>query len=215
MSDLQTLYAARTYKEKAPQPATPSPDPDPPVNIVTFPDIKGHWGRPYIEKLATKSIIFGLDANTFAPDMKLDRAQAVALIVRALELPLEKSNVFSDVPSDAWYAGSVGAAVKAGIVSGVGADKFAPAAPVDRNQAATMIYNALQVKQKAPTAATTVTFKDEVDIASWAKDKVKALASAKIMVGDDQGYFRPTQTTTRAQAAVMIHNMMDYAGLLK
>jgi hypothetical protein len=200
-SDLQTLYAARTYKEK------------PVVPDVIFADIATHWGRPYIEALAKKSIISGVAPDRFSPDTGLNRAQAVSLIARALNLPAQPTT-FSDVPSNQWYAGTVGAAVKAGITSGVGGNQFDPNAPVDRNQAAVMIYNALKYKGKAPTGGTPITFSDANAIKSWAKADINALSAAGLMNGDGNGHLTPTAVTSRAQAAVMIYNMMKYAGLL-
>jgi exopolysaccharide biosynthesis protein len=200
-SDLQTLYAARNYSEK------------PVVPDAAFADIATHWGRPYIEALASKSIVSGVAPDRFAPDAGLSRAQAVSLIARALKLTPQAAS-FSDVPSSQWYAGSVGAAVKAGITNGVGGNQFDPNAPVDRNQAAVMIYNALKYKGKSPSGGTPIRFSDASDIKSWAKTDIDALSAAGLMSGDGKGHLTPTSVTSRAQAAVMIYNMMKYSGLL-
>ncbi|MGZ4121979.1 MAG: S-layer homology domain-containing protein, partial [Tumebacillaceae bacterium] len=199
-SDLQTIYAARNYSEKLPG--------------AIFDDIRDHWGRTYIEALANKSIVSGVDKTHFSPDTGLTRAQAVSLIARALNLAPQSATTFSDVPSGSWYAGSVGAAVKAGITNGVGGNKFDPNAPVDRNQAAVMIYNALKYKGKAPSGGKPIVFSDANQIKSWAKADIDALSAAGLMNGDGNGHLTPTSVTSRAQAAVMIYNMMKYSGLL-
>ncbi len=201
-NDLQVLYAARTYAEK------PTPKPD-----VTFPDIATHWGRSMIEELATKNIILGLDKDHFAPYDKLTRASAATLIVNALGLPDAPSTQFTDVVANSWYEKKVGAAVKAGLVSGVGNNRFAPSEEVDRNQIAVMIYNALKYKQKLPQGGTPIAFKDAAQIQSWAKDKVDVLSASGIMVGSD-GYLRPDSITNRGEAAALIYKMMQQAGLL-
>jgi hypothetical protein len=202
-SDLQVLYNPATYKEKE---VTPS--------VVTFSDMANHWGRAVVETLATKGIIKGRDAEHFDPDTGLTRAEAVALITRALNLPSDAGTSFSDVPSDAWYAGSVNAAVKAGIVNGVGDGKFAPNEQVNRNQMAKMIYHALKALGKAPSGGTPLVFKDADQIASWAQAEVNALSAAGLMVGDGTGYLRPVKIATRVESAYLIHNMLKYAGLL-
>ena len=206
-SDLQAIYAAGSYQEKPPAPPTP------PVT-VTFDDIQNHWGKSIIEQLAAKGIIAGTSATTFSPEISLTRAEAVALIVRSIGLQGEVSDKFSDVPSVEWYAKSVGAAVKAGIVNGVAENKFAPNDPVDRNQAAKMIYNALKYKNKAPSGGTPIQFQDAAQIAPWAKAEVDALSAASLMVGDGAGHLEPVKVTTRAEAAAMIYKMSKYAGLL-
>ena len=155
VSDLQVLYAARGYQEKPPTP-------------VTFADIQNHWGKSIIEELAAKGIVAGTTATTFSPEQGLTRAEAVALIVRSVGLQGETSDKFVDVPSGEWYAKSVGAAVKAGIVNGVSANEFAPNEPVDRNQASKMIYNALKYKNKAPSGGTPINFLDAAQIDPWA-----------------------------------------------
>ncbi|MCX7571142.1 S-layer homology domain-containing protein [Tumebacillus sp. DT12] len=205
-SDLQVLFNPTTYKEK--EVVVPQP------TVVTFPDIANHWGRTVVETLATKGIINGRDKDHFDPDAGLSRAEAVTLIVRSLNLPSDTGTTFSDVPSDAWYASTVSAAVKAGITNGVGDGKFAPHEPVNRNQMAKMIYHALKTQGKAPTGGTPLAFKDADLIASWAKAEIDALSAAGLMVGDGTGYLRPVKTATRVESAYMIHNMLKYAGLL-
>lgn len=204
--NIQSVYAARTYAER-------QPDPKP---VTTFSDIQTHWGRSIIEQLATKGVISGKDSQHFDPEGNLTRAEAVTLLVRALGLQPQPdaAQAFNDVPADAWFAGNVGAAVKAGLVSGVGGGKFAPNDMVDRNQAATMIYNALQFKGKAPTGGTPIQFSDAAQIADWAKAKVDALSAAKLLNGNGDGTLSPTKKTTRAESAVLVYNMMTYGGLL-
>jgi hypothetical protein len=206
-SDLQALFAASTYKEKPP--VTP-----PPTQSGTFADMTSHWGRDVVEGLADKGILNGRDATHFAPDAGLNRAEAVAMIVRALKLSSDKTASFSDVSADAWYAGSVGAAVKAGITNGVGNDKFAPTDDVNRNQIAKMIYTGLKQQGKTPNGGTPISFKDSDDIASWSQAEINALSAAGLMVGDGTGYLRPVKVTTRVEAAYLINNMLKYAGKL-
>lgn len=200
-SDLQVLYSARNYVDKQ----TP----------LLFDDTAGHWGRPYIEALARLGIVNGKDSRLFAPDDGLTRAEAVALLVRALGLTPNATADFTDVPADAWYAGEVGAAFRAGLVQGVGQGLFLPNAPVDRNQIAVMIYNALQVQGKAPVASAPILFHDAERIQSWAKRQVDALSSVQMLIGDGNGYLLPDRITTRAEATKLIYSLMDYAGLLE
>lgn len=46
--------------------------------------------------------------------------------------------------------------------------------------------------------------KDKSEIASWAKNDVAKVVANKIMVGDDNGYFRPKDSITRAEMSAVI-----------
>ena len=68
---------------------------------VKFTDITNTWAKPYIESLATKQIIKGKTATTFAPNDKITRAQFAILLSRALELPKQDfKGTFSDVTKE-------------------------------------------------------------------------------------------------------------------
>lgn len=47
-------------------------------------------------------------------------------------------------------------------------------------------------------------FKDDAEIPEWAKDAVKKVSDAGLMVGDEQGNFNPNQAVSRAELAVVI-----------
>lgn len=52
--------------------------------------------------------------------------------------------------------------------------------------------------------------KDYNDIADWAKDDVLRVVETGIMIGDDQGYFKPNQPLTRQEQAKIICRLLDY-----
>ncbi len=52
-------------------------------------------------------------------------------------------------------------------------------------------------------------FNDEKDISAWAKDAVKKVSDAGIMVGDDLGNFNPKNNITREQVAVIIAKLLE------
>ena len=54
-----------------------------------------------------------------------------------------------------------------------------------------------------------MTFKDEKDIPAWAADAVKKVSDKGLMLGDDQGNFRPNDPITRAEMAILIARMMN------
>jgi len=53
-----------------------------------------------------------------------------------------------------------------------------------------------------------VKIKDYADIAPWAKESVLNVIEDGIMVGDGQGYFKPTEPITRQEVAVVIDRLL-------
>ncbi|MED4953792.1 S-layer homology domain-containing protein [Paenibacillus macerans] len=53
---------------------------------VSYSDVSsGHWAADAIEQASSAKLIQGISASSFAPDRKAARAEAVTLILRALE----------------------------------------------------------------------------------------------------------------------------------
>ena len=50
----------------------------------------------------------------------------------------------------------------------------------------------------------------DVDYSKWYGDYIKKVADTGIMIGDDKGNFRPDEPLTRAEAATIVCNILDY-----
>ena len=88
-------------------------------------------------------ITFGKSKNQFDPNGTVTRAEAVTFLQRCLKGANGDTNRFTDVKSDAYYAGAVGWAVANGVTSGTSDTTFSPQQECNRAQAATFIYRAL------------------------------------------------------------------------
>ena len=60
-----------------------------------------------------------------------------------------------------------------------------------------------------PKTREAVTFADNANIASWAKDAVKAMQMAGIINGKDSNKFDPTGTATRAEIAAIMQRWCE------
>jgi len=109
---------------------------------TVFSDIAGHPDQEAIEALAQIGVIKGMGDGIFAPDAQMTRAQFAAVVTRALNLPGQTHNTFTDVPNSAWYAGYIGAAYQAGIVKGTSATTFYPDGIIIHAHAALMVERA-------------------------------------------------------------------------
>lgn len=175
---------------------------------VTFPDIKNHWAKKSIEMLASEGIVKGFSATQFSPDAKVTRAQFAAMLAAAFQLSVVHSESFTDVDSSAWYAEAVQAAAAAGIVQGYEDGTFRPDALITREEIAVLAASAL--KLPITEQASPVPFTDADTISAWSSGAVAAVAEADLMNGKPDGGFHPSDSATRAEAAVVISRMLAY-----
>lgn len=97
------------------------------VGALPFFDLaEGDKGYEEVKALYTAGILKGTSESAFSPAATVTRAQAVTALGRLAGAEEAASELFSDVPSNAWYAGYVGWAVEEGIVEGDGQGHFLP-----------------------------------------------------------------------------------------
>lgn len=189
--------------------------------VPAFVDIENvPWAKDAIQTLAAEGIITGMSKDTFAPMSHVTRAQYTHLLIQALQLNTKADNAsqlsFTDVKAGDWFALDVATAAKLGIVSGVSKMKFAPQAPITREQMASMTARAMEAakllaKDNSSTPDVLKSFKDKARISSWAQKDIAALVEKNIMKGMNGGLFGPKETANRAQAAVLIHKVYSLA----
>ncbi|WP_276356448.1 S-layer homology domain-containing protein [Cohnella caldifontis] len=179
-----------------------------------FADLKGHWARDDIETLANKLVVRGVSEKVFDPDGRVTRAEFAAMLVRALGLSDKRGEpLYSDVRSDDWYAGSVGAAREAELIFGYEDGTFRPNAPVTREQIAAMIARAIGFAGGTlpqADASALERFSDSSATAGWAWDSASRLVAAHILAGVSPADFAPRAFSTRAQSAVILKRMLTY-----
>jgi len=182
-----------------------------------FDDVSSeHWAADAIQALAARQVVQGTSASKFDPNRSITRAEFTALLARAIGIGGEESSPFQDVKPDAWYAGIVAGAVKAGLVTGVSATAFHPDAYISREQMAVMLIRAYKLKTggKVEDLTGAKKFTDEGNMASWSKEAVQAAVRLKLMIGRTSKTFVPKGAVTRAESAKAIHNMLQSAQLL-
>lgn len=188
----------------------------------TFTDLAGHWARADVEKMAARQVVSGITASTFGPELNVTRAEFAAFLQRSLKLAEDKgaAGKFADVKAGDWFAGSVGAAAKAGLIAGYEDGAFRPDQQVTRQEVAVMVSNALTYKGKnvtmtpAEVEAMTAKFSDAGAIGGWAKTAVAAAVKQSIVKGREANAFSPAANATRAESVVMIKNMLSSMGSL-
>lgn len=69
----------------------------------TFNDMSGYWSEKYIAEFTKLGYLKGYDDGTFKPDMRMTRAEFVAIINRIIKAKTTSvPQVFTDLPSTHW-----------------------------------------------------------------------------------------------------------------
>lgn len=185
----------------------------------TFEDIIYSPNITAIEALAARGIVTGKDDGGFDPDGSMTRAEFAAIVVKGLGLEAKADGRFSDVPADAWYAGSVGAASGYGIVNGSGDGTFCPNGTITRQEAAVMIGNAARLcgvdttVEDGEVRTVLAQFTDYVTTAEWARNGLTFCYREDILDQSDIS-IRPTEPAKRGEIAQMLFNLLGTANLI-
>ena len=177
-----------------------------------FTDITNHWAKDNILFAASRGLFSGTSKTTFSPNTTLTRGMFVTALGRLAGIdPADYQNrKFTDVKTDAYYAPYVNWAASKGIVNGTGATTFAPDNKITREQMAVIMKNyADKMGYSIPKTLEAVTFADNAQISSWAKDAVKAMQQAGVLSGKENNRFDPQGSATRAEAATVLHRFVE------
>lgn len=177
-----------------------------------FTDITGHWAADNILFVASRGLLSGTSDTTFSPNTGMTRGMFVTALGRLAGINPDsyKTGKFTDVKADAYYAPYVNWAAQTGIVTGVTATTFAPDTNINREQMAVIMKNyAAKLGYDLPQTLKAVTFADNANISSWAKDAVRAMQQAGILAGKNGNKFDPKGTATRAEVATVLRRFVE------
>lgn len=167
------------------------------------------WAETAVNELTKKGIISGDGDGRFRPNDKVTREEFAKMLMIAIgKVDDSATGSFSDVDANAWYYKYVSSAFSAGIVNGISESEFGVGLNITRQEMATMTARALSVYKEASVVREDTVFADGDSISDWAKDSVNLLYRSGIMSGTDGGNFQPASNATRAQAAVVIYNLI-------
>ncbi len=184
-------------------------------NQVSFSDISNlpQATQQAIEGLANKLILNGMGNGTFDPAGGVSRAQFAVMIAKALGLWHIPSNAtFSDVAASYYAVQEISAVATEGYIKGFPGGTFQPDAPITNAQMAAIVARVLR-GLGIQSGASSVTPKDGSSIPAWAANDVNLALSTSVMTLSSNGDFSPSAVTTRAQAAVIVWNLMQKAGI--
>ena len=178
----------------------------------TFTDIHNHWAADNILFAASRGLLSGTSDTTFSPNTGMTRGMFVTALGRLAGINPDsyKTGKFTDVKADAYYAPYVNWAAQNGIVEGVTATTFAPDTNINREQMAVIMANyAKKLGYDLPKTLQAVTFADNAQISSWAKNAVRTMQQAGILAGKNGNKLDPKGTATRAEVATVLRRFVE------
>ena len=173
---------------------------------------KTPWAEEEISRLAQKGIISGVSETEFKPEDRITRAQFAVMVTKTFSAYVGQPETgFNDVAKDNYFYPYIACAKEVGICNGVSDSEFMPDAEISRQDLAVMLYRGsemLGISLKKSGKQTT--FKDDAEIADYAKTAVYALSGAEIINGMGDNKFEPKAPATRAQAARIMALLYEY-----
>ena len=102
----------------------------PTVTAAGMSDTTGHWAEVHIDKWISDGLITGYPDGSFKPDNSITRAELVALVNRAFDIPNQNlTSSFSDIKASDWFYSDVISGQAAGYISGYPDGTFRPNNP--------------------------------------------------------------------------------------
>jgi len=173
------------------------------IEGLPFWDISRHWAQQYIIDLAEKNIVNGVEPDTFDPEGLLTRAQAAAIIARAVGLPSGGfSAAFTDTATN-WAHGYISSAAYYGILTGYEDRTFRPDKYITRQELAVIIERILDLPDAVDY--NDIFFSDvSPTLSPWSNNAIVELTIADVIGGYPDYTFRPEKNITRAETAKII-----------
>ncbi|MNI09161.1 Endo-1,4-beta-xylanase A precursor [compost metagenome] len=189
-------------------------------NPEKFADVEGHWSQNDVNDMASRLVVQGVTALSFQPDKDVNRAEFLAIVVRALGLkPGTGSDLPKDVKASDWYASVVQSAETYQLIQGYEDGTFRPSQTITREEAAVILSRAmtlmkLETKMTDDEVKSTLSsFADGTTVSDWSKKAIALLVKHGIMQGD-RNNLSADDNLTRAQTAATVRRLLQQADLI-
>lgn len=191
---------------------SPSPGPSESPEEEPFPGFKSDEvavsaNGVGLNKRAGVAFISGYPDNTFQPERKVSREEALTMLFNLVVNPDKHEvdvagNPYRDVRADAYSLPAILYFTNKGLVSGTGHSSFAPGKAMTRAEFARLLSSFLPDNAEHDAAGFTDTEEH------WASDDIRKAAATGLMIGYEDGTFRPDQELTRAQIVTVLCRLL-------
>ncbi|MNI13483.1 Endo-1,4-beta-xylanase A precursor [compost metagenome] len=169
------------------------------------------WAKEDVALAISKLITAGGSDNQFGGQQDTTRAEIVSIIVKGLGIiPSTSQTVYTDVDPQSKYAYDIASAYAAGLINGRTDNIFDPNGLITRQELAVILANAMKYAGKDKVAAASIpdTFKDQDEIAAYAKTAMALMVDHKIIQGMATDQLAPQANVTREQIIVTVMRML-------
>lgn len=172
-----------------------------------------HWAYTAVEYCYAHNIVTGISPTEFGRDNQIRRGDFMLMLYNALGKPAttHKAN-FTDVAESDYYYTALSWAQGAGLATGTGDGAYSPTAPITREQAFTILRQALPLMGKnCPDGDLSILdqFSDRDQIADYAKVHTATLVSQGLVSGKGDG-IDPQGNLTRAEMAAILYKAITF-----
>lgn len=177
------------------------------VNIITVAaanDYENHWAKAQITDLMDRNIVNGYNDGSVKPDNNISRAEFVTLVNKLFNYTDKADSNFPDVNGSMWYAGEFLKAKAAGYITGDQNGNANPENAITRAEVCVIASKVLNLDGVSFTV-----FTDDSSLPHWAKMYIGAMSKAGLIKGYPDGSFGASKNITRAEAFVIISNILN------
>ncbi len=178
----------------------------------SFDDITNHWGKESIEALASREVVNGIGNGLFNPNGEITRAEFTTIMVRYFDLTSKRDDIYSDVEEGKWYTDYIAIAKGNDILPEIYGDTFEPNEAITREEMIYILFKSLEVSDRLDTLEdngdSLYDFTDSDMVSGYAIESCEYLIGADVINGSGHGKFKPTSTSTRAEVAQMMWNLI-------
>lgn len=184
----------------------------------SFSDVSpDHPAFESVEFLKERGILAGYGDGTFKPHQRVNRAEALKIMVAPFISQNELANAgvipstYADIDNDAWYKPYVEFAREAGVIDGPPAKtRFNGEDPVLKVEFLKMLFLSAGADPNAYSEIRLPLANDASNIDEWYYPYLRYAVSTSAAFADSNGRLTPATELTRAQTAILLHRYILY-----
>ena len=169
---------------------------------------EAYWAYGYIRDICRRGITNGYPDESYRPEITVSRAEFLKFVMEMNDIdPSSSSSTrYADVASSHTLARYIARGTELGIVTGYADGLFRPNTAVTRAEAIKILFNGAGIRVGTDT---TTSFSD-VAATDWFATFVSFAERNQIVDGRNDRIFAPYANLTRAEAAKIIVNAIEY-----
>nr|WP_154893946.1 carbohydrate binding domain-containing protein [Paenibacillus xylanexedens] len=173
-----------------------------------YKDLQGHWAENAVMRVQDMALTKGYTDGTFRPSERISRAEFVVMLDRVFGFAGgPRAASYTDISEKDWYYDAITRASGSGIIQGTDATHLFPQLPITRQDAVVMADRAFQLSTGSENKSLGSAFKDDKDVADYARNAMNYFVNHKIVNGYN-GNFAPESNITRAEAATIMSTLI-------